>query len=207
MKLQNHTKEEPTVDLTSLIDVVFLLLIFFMVSTTFERQALLKVDLPEASEVEDQSDVPDALELVIDDEGRMFLNDQIARSLAGVTQAGRPLFLKMPYCGPKALEELVTYDPSLVVGILGGSSGTSMDAFTLLEKAKKHGGRAALFGRKINNAEDQLLMIELLRQVAEGTLRAEQAVRVYHDGLQERGIKPLRNIKDDSQITAHELTI
>ena len=76
MKLQNHTKEEPTVDLTSLIDVVFLLLIFFMVSTTFERQALLKVDLPEASEVEDQSDIPDSLELVIDDEGRMFLNDQ-----------------------------------------------------------------------------------------------------------------------------------
>lgn len=76
MKLQNHTKEEPTVDLTSLIDVVFLLLIFFMVSTTFERQALLKVDLPEASEVEDESDIPDSLELVIDDEGRMFLNDQ-----------------------------------------------------------------------------------------------------------------------------------
>lgn len=139
------------------------------------------------------------------DEVGMFLNDQIARSLAGVTQAGRPLFLKVPYCGPKALEELVTYDPSLVVGILGGSSGTSMDAFTLLEKAKKYGGRAALFGRKINNAEDQLLMIELLRQVADGTLRAEQAVRVYHDGLQERGIKPLRNFKDDSQITAPEL--
>jgi biopolymer transport protein ExbD len=76
LKLQNHTKEEPTVDLTSLIDVVFLLLIFFMVSTTFERQALLKVDLPEASEVEDQTDAPDSLELVIDDEGRMFLNDQ-----------------------------------------------------------------------------------------------------------------------------------
>ncbi|MFC1689688.1 ExbD/TolR family protein [Pseudomonadota bacterium] len=76
MKLQNHIKEEPTVDLTSLIDVVFLLLIFFMVSTTFERQALMKVDLPEASVVEDRAEVPDSLELVIDNEGRMFLNDQ-----------------------------------------------------------------------------------------------------------------------------------
>ncbi len=46
MKLQNRIKEEPTVDLTSLIDVVFLLLLFFMVSTTFEHQAVLKVDLP-----------------------------------------------------------------------------------------------------------------------------------------------------------------
>ena len=75
MRLQYHTTEEPSVDLTSLIDVVFLLLIFFMVSTTFERQALLKVDLPEASEVEDRADLPESLELVIDSEGRMYLND------------------------------------------------------------------------------------------------------------------------------------
>lgn len=76
MKLQHHTKEEPTVDLTSLIDVVFLLLIFFMVSTTFQRQAVLKVDLPEASMVEDLTEIPESLELVIDDQGRMYLNDQ-----------------------------------------------------------------------------------------------------------------------------------
>ncbi|MBT8047372.1 MAG: biopolymer transporter ExbD [Xanthomonadales bacterium] len=76
MKLQHHAKEDPTVDLTSLIDVVFLLLIFFMVSTTFERQALMKVDLPEASVVEDRTEIPESLELVIDEEGRMFLNDQ-----------------------------------------------------------------------------------------------------------------------------------
>ena len=47
-----------------------------MVSTTFERQALLKVDLPEASQVEDRTDTPDSLELVIDSEGRMYLNDR-----------------------------------------------------------------------------------------------------------------------------------
>ena len=76
MKLQHYSMEEPTVDLTSLIDVVFLLLIFFMVSTTFERQALLKVDLPEASEVEDRAEQPESLELVIDSEGRMYLNDR-----------------------------------------------------------------------------------------------------------------------------------
>jgi biopolymer transport protein ExbD len=76
MRLQHHTKEDPDVDLTSLIDVVFLLLLFFMVSTTFDRQALLKVDLPEASMVEDRAEIPESLELVIDDEGRMYLNDQ-----------------------------------------------------------------------------------------------------------------------------------
>jgi biopolymer transport protein ExbD len=74
--MQHRTSEEPTVDLTSLIDVVFLLLLFFMVSTTFERQALMKVELPEASGVEDRAQIPDGLELVIDSEGRMYLNDQ-----------------------------------------------------------------------------------------------------------------------------------
>lgn len=76
MRLQHHNKEEPTVDLTSLIDVVFLLLIFFMVSTTFERETVLKVDLPEASSVAEREEIPDTLELVIDSEGRMYLNDQ-----------------------------------------------------------------------------------------------------------------------------------
>ena len=76
MRLQHHEKEEPKVDLTSLIDVVFLLLIFFMVSTTFERESVLKVDLPEASAVEEREELPETLELVIDGEGRMFLNDE-----------------------------------------------------------------------------------------------------------------------------------
>lgn len=76
MKLQHHPKEDPSVDLTPLIDVVFLLLIFFMVSTTFERQALLRIDLPEASTVQERVEQPDLLELVIDEDGRMFLNDR-----------------------------------------------------------------------------------------------------------------------------------
>ncbi|MEJ8568290.1 ExbD/TolR family protein [Elongatibacter sediminis] len=76
MKLRSQSLEEPTIDLTSLIDVVFLLLIFFMVSTTFERQAALKIDLPEASEVEAPRDLPERLELVIDATGRMYLNER-----------------------------------------------------------------------------------------------------------------------------------
>ncbi len=52
-----------------------------------------------------------------------YLNDMIARMLAGVAPAGRPVFLKIVYHGPKAMEELVRYDPDLVVGILGGSAG------------------------------------------------------------------------------------
>lgn len=49
MNLRQHVTEEPDVNLTPLIDVVFLLLIFFMVSTTFNKETELSVELPEAS--------------------------------------------------------------------------------------------------------------------------------------------------------------
>lgn len=76
MKLRSVPLEDPEIGLTSLIDVVFLLLIFFMVSTTFEHQAVLKVDLPEASEVSAPENQPDSFELVIDKSGQFYLNDR-----------------------------------------------------------------------------------------------------------------------------------
>ena len=130
-----------------------------------------------------------------------FTNDLIVRTLAGVPQSGRPIFLKIAYHGPKAMEELVAYDPHLVPGILGGSSGTNYDAFKLLEDAKKHGARAALFGRKINNSEHQLTMVRFLRAIADGQINAEEALKAYHGELQKLGIKPYRSFKDDSQLT------
>src|SRR5690606_30913865 len=117
-----------------------------------------------------------------------FINDWIARTLAGVPQASRPIFLKIAYHGPRAMEELVEYDPHLVPGILGGSAGTTHDAFKLLEEAKKHGARAALFGRKINNAEHQLTFVKHLHMIANGQIAAAEAVRSYHGELQKLGI-------------------
>lgn len=73
MKLSKTQHEEPEINLTSLIDVVFLLLIFFMVSTTFERQAALKIDLPEASS-EPSVEERERLEIVINEEGRYFVD-------------------------------------------------------------------------------------------------------------------------------------
>ncbi len=98
--------------------------------------------------------------------------------------AGRPLFLKIVYHGPRAMEELVAYDPHLVVGILGGGAGTTYDAFKLLAEAQKYGARAALFGRKINNAESQLAFVEFLRRIADGEITPEEAVRAYHGVLE-----------------------
>lgn len=126
-----------------------------------------------------------------------FINDLIARTLAGVTKAGRPVFLKMVYHGPKAMEELVAYDPHLVVGILGGAAGTMLDAFTLLYEAKKYGARAALFGRKINQAENQLAFIEFLRHIADGVIEPVEAVKAYHAVLAKLGVAPQRSLETD----------
>lgn len=76
MKLQVQQDEEPEINLTSLIDVVFLLLIFFMVSSTFERQTLLRVDLPEAAMAQSER-VPDLVELIIDREGQYYISDRM----------------------------------------------------------------------------------------------------------------------------------
>ena len=70
-----HKEESVDVNLTPLIDVVFLLLIFFMVTTTFDRHAKLKVSLPESSaELSQQQSNP--LVLSIDARGNYFLNDR-----------------------------------------------------------------------------------------------------------------------------------
>jgi len=130
-----------------------------------------------------------------------FINDNIIRTLAGVPDAGRPDFLKIVYHGPKAMEELAQYDPNLVVGILGGSAGTTYDAFKLIHDAQKYGARVALYGRKINNAEHQLAFIEMLRQITEGKITPEEAVRAYHGVLQAKGIKPNRALAEDLQQT------
>ena len=82
-----------------------------------------------------------------------FINDAIVRCLAGLTEAERPKFLKIVYNGPRALEELASFDPGLVVGVLGGGAGTTRDCFELIHQAEKYGARVALFGRKINLAE------------------------------------------------------
>ncbi len=130
-----------------------------------------------------------------------FINDCIVRALAGVAAAERPSFLKIVYNGPKALEELAGWDSSLIVGILGGSAGTTRDTFELISQAERYGARVALFGRKINLAESPLAIVALMHEVAGGNVAPEEAVRAYHAKLREAGIKALRPLEEDLAIT------
>lgn len=131
-----------------------------------------------------------------------FINDNIVRILAGVTSAHFPQFLKLQYNGPRAMEELASYDPGhLIVGILGGAKGTTRDAFELISKAEKYGARVALFGRKINLAELPIELVKMMRAVVEKTVGPEEAVKAYHDAVGKAGMKPTRSLTKDREIT------
>ena len=75
MKFKRRIQDEPSINLTPLIDVVFLLLIFFMVTTTFSRETRLQVNLPEA-EAETLSTQSERLEIVVSRDGSFALNGQ-----------------------------------------------------------------------------------------------------------------------------------
>lgn len=85
-----HKEESVEVNLTALIDVVFLLLIFFMVSTTFDKHARLKVSLPEATPKATQQQ-SEPLVLSIDARGNYFINERqvVNRKLDTLKQALR----------------------------------------------------------------------------------------------------------------------
>jgi len=94
MKLQRRSREEPEVNLTSLIDVVLLLLVFFMVSTSFVREAEINIRLPEASAQAPQDSDEEVLEIAISQTGTYFVN-------------GRPLVNSERRTLRRAIEQLV----------------------------------------------------------------------------------------------------
>ena len=73
--LRTKRDKDLEVNITPLIDVVFLLLIFFMVSTTFQRESEITIELPESS-----GDVAESnkkvIEISIDNQGRYFVNQR-----------------------------------------------------------------------------------------------------------------------------------
>ena len=75
MNLRQSPGDDPEVNLTPLIDVVFILLIFFMVSTTFQKESEINIELPEASG-EPLEERKDQLEIIIDAEGHYFIDEQ-----------------------------------------------------------------------------------------------------------------------------------
>ena len=137
-----------------------------------------------------------------------YVNDAIAKCLAGVSSIDRPIFLKMVYNGPRATEELASDDPSnLMGGILGGASSTTRDTLELVKQAERYGARVALFGRKIYFAEDSLEIVRTMRRVIEDDVSSEDAVKAYHDYLEKNALRPRKSLAEDLEITDPALKI
>lgn len=76
MKFPRRTLEDPAINLTPLIDVVFLLLIFFMVTTTFTRETRLAVNLPEADAAPAEQQ-QNQIEVLVNQNGRYSINNEL----------------------------------------------------------------------------------------------------------------------------------
>lgn len=74
MKLSMRPKAEPEVNLTSLIDVVLLLLIFFMVSTSFVKQSQISIRLPESDAPPTVVEIPEQVDIMITEQGTYLVN-------------------------------------------------------------------------------------------------------------------------------------
>lgn len=103
MKFRRQSQAEDSINLTPLIDVVFLLLIFFMVSTTFTKETHLTVDLPEAK-ANPAVEQPQTIDLVIAEDGSYSVNgnvlvnsqlDTLRRAITEVAEGdnSRPLII------------------------------------------------------------------------------------------------------------------
>lgn len=76
MNFKRQSKAQLEINLAPLIDVVFLLLIFFMVTTTFTKESRLTVDLPEADGVATEA-IPEQLEILISADGQYAINGRV----------------------------------------------------------------------------------------------------------------------------------
>jgi len=74
MRLNLRPRTQPEVNLTSLIDVVLLLLIFFMVSTSFVKQSQITISLPEADSPSIVEEVPQQIDIMITETGTFLVN-------------------------------------------------------------------------------------------------------------------------------------
>ena len=75
MLLRHNRDKDPDLNITPLIDVVFLLLIFFMVSTTFEKESEISIELPDSSGKVSKKE-SFTIEVSIDAQGRYFVNQR-----------------------------------------------------------------------------------------------------------------------------------
>jgi len=126
VQLKTRSKDQPEINLTSLIDVVLLLLIFFMVSTSFVREAEINLRLPEAS-ANAQSEAPaNALEITVTEAGAYLVN-------------GRPLVNNERRTLRAAIERVLGEERNVPVYIRADANATHQAVVTAMDVAGQLG--------------------------------------------------------------------
>ncbi|MCK9489698.1 MAG: biopolymer transporter ExbD [Xanthomonadales bacterium] len=120
-----QAEDEIEFNLVPLIDIILTLLIFFMVTTTFEQRALLRVDLPEAGGVA-SAESAQALTVVIDENGRYYLNEREVMGVDPVTLAA-------------ALNEVADGDPDQRIVVRAAARASHQAVVTALDVLGRHG--------------------------------------------------------------------
>jgi biopolymer transport protein ExbD len=126
MKLNLRPRTEPEVNLTSLIDVVLLLLIFFMVSTSFVKQSQISISLPEADSVAIVEEVPEQIDIMITETGTFLVN-------------GRELINSRVETIRNALQKVSGGDNTLPLTISADASARHQDVVTAMDVAGRLG--------------------------------------------------------------------
>ncbi len=126
MKLSLRTKAEPEVNMTSLIDVVLLLLIFFMVSTSFVKQSQITIRLPEAESAAIVEEVAEQLDIMITEQGTFLVN-------------GRELINNRPETIRNALQGLAAGNTSLPLTIRADANTRHQYVVTAMDVAGRLG--------------------------------------------------------------------
>jgi len=126
VKLNLRAKSEPEVNLTSLIDVVLLLLIFFMVSTSFVKESQISITLPEAESDAVVNELPEQLEIMITEQGTYLVN-------------GRELVNNRPETIRNALQRISTGDTSLPLTISADANARHQHVVTAMDVAGRLG--------------------------------------------------------------------
>ncbi|MDX1508654.1 MAG: biopolymer transporter ExbD [Woeseiaceae bacterium] len=126
MKLSLRPKTQPEVNLTSLIDVVLLLLIFFMVSTSFVKQSQIAIRLPEAESASVVEEVPEQIDIMITETGTVLVN-------------GRELINNRPETIRNALQKISGGDNSLPMTISADANARHQFVVTAMDVAGRLG--------------------------------------------------------------------
>jgi len=120
MKLQSRSKEAPEINLTSLIDVVLLLLVFFMVSTSFVRDAEITLRLPQAEASTSPNTLDEVLDITVTQTGSYIVN-------------GRPLVNSQRRTLRAAIERLMGETRDLPVTIRADAEATHQSVVTAMD--------------------------------------------------------------------------